>query len=86
MTGMISHRPTRGLGLTDQFDPVTAHLTACFGKEAFAARADARAVIERRLAKSKRGNRKMTRSSLGKLNIYQCEHCHKWHIGTGAAR
>lgn len=86
MTGNITHRPTRGVGLSDRWDEATRQITACAGKEVYASPAEARRVIVRRLARSKRGNRKHTNAALGMLNVYRCEFCHQWHIGRRARR
>lgn len=80
MTGSVTHRPTRGRGLTDKFDPATAQTTSCIGKHGYASWDEADRVIRRSKRTSRKGGRKQTRASRATLHPYRCKHCHRWHI------
>jgi hypothetical protein len=88
MTGNITHRPTRGIGLTDRFDPETVRATQCLGKMAFATRQDADHVLNERRRKTKRRGRshKNKRGEVAKVSSYKCQHCGQWHHGIGNRR
>lgn len=88
MSERNQHRPTRGTGLTDSFDPVTAQLSHCAGKDAFPSRAAAQAVLRARINRTGRRHHphKGKRKEVAKIQIYLCDHCQHWHFGIGNRR
>lgn len=84
----ITHRPTRGLGLSDQFDPATAIASSCEGKQSFKSWDEADRVIKARQRNAKKPfskKKKKMRSERACLRAYRCNYCHRWHI-SGSAR
>lgn len=88
MTSRITRRPTRGAGLTDEFDLATARATSCAGKDAFASKGAALMVVEHRLKRAKRRHNahKGKRAIIAKIEAYRCEHCGQWRHGVGNRR
>lgn len=85
MSENITHRPTRGSGLTDPFDQATYYASKCLGKMAFATRQESDHVLNERRRKTKRrgASHKNKRGEVAKVSSYKCQHCGHWHHGIG---